>query len=440
MTVSTLDRTDVASEMTDARPLLHRAPTRSAARRRLPFWWRTTLGLLFGAGALVIPWVGLNLNADLTAFNIKLSFAAVPLIGHLSYGEVLLPIIAAVAVSSVRSRGRPTNVTRACGWAMILVSLIFVVATRIMGGELLFRLSNDLAQTQIVDRQLGYRFAPPPSFLGFTPDSTTMMVLNGLQVGWYLTLLAGGLMAGRSVTPLRRRRTSVIALVAIGIVLVWGFTSGLLAQAAKFDGVAAEQVGHPVLAEHDFARALSLNPELRYDNELEVELGHAQADQAHVNALTWLAAAENPPPTTNALYQQIFDFSQALAAAPDNPLVRSDFAVSLADDMNSTGAPLAPGSVSKLDGLPFLSFTSGHYAFEAGDESSAIAYLDQTVADTGNGELLSAAYTYLALSEQRLGATYEFREDIVKAVDLDSQDINALAREIAAGLLTPGTP
>jgi len=159
-----------------------------------------------------------------------------------------------------------------------------------------------------------------------------------------------------------------------------------------------------------------------------------------VNALTWLAAAENPPPTTNALYQQIFDFSQALAAAPDNPLVRSDFAVSLADDMNSTGAPLAPGSVSKLDGLPFLSFTSGHYAFEAGDESSAIAYLDQTVADTGNGELLSAAYTYLALSEQRLGATYEFREDIVKAVDLDSQDINALAREIAAGLLTPGTP
>jgi hypothetical protein len=365
---------------------------------------------------------------------------AVPVLGHVSYGDVLLPIVAVVALSFVRSRGRPTNVTRACGWAMIVIPVIFVVTTRIMGGELLFRLSNDLAQTQIVDRQLGYRFAPSPGFLGFTPDSTTMMVLNSLQVGWFLTVLAGALMAGRFVRPLRHRRTYVVALVAIGLLLVWGFTSGLLAQAAKSDGVAAEQVGHPVLAEHDFERALSLNPGLRYDNQLEIELGHAQADQAEVNALTWLAAAESPPPTTIALNQQIFDFSQALASAPDNLVVRSDFAVSLADDMNSTSTPLAPGSVSRLDSLPFLSFTSGHYAYEAGDESSAIAYLNQTVADTSNGELLSAAYTYLALSEQRLGDPHQFRQDIVKAVDLDTQDINALAREVAAGLLTPGTP
>jgi len=440
MTVPTLERTDVALEMTDVTPLLNRAPTRSAGRRRLPFWWRTTFGLVLAASSLVIPWVGLSLSPDLTAFDTKLAFAGVPVVGHFNYGEILLPVFAAVVVSLVRSRGRPTNVTRACGWAMILISLIFVVTTRIMGGELLFRLSNDLAQTQIVDRQLGYRFAPPPSYLGFTPDSTTMMVLNNLQVGWYLTVLAGVSMAGRSVRPLRHRRASVIALIAIGVLLVSGFTCGMLAQAAKSEGVAAEQAAHPVLAERDFERALSLNPELRYDNRLEIELGHAQADQGEVNALTWLAAAKSPPPTTLALTMQLFDFSEALAAAPDNPVIRSDFAVSLADDMNSTGAPLAPGSVSSLDSLPFLSFTSGHYAFEAGDESSAIAYLHKTVADTTNGGLLSAAYTYLALSEQRLGDPYEFRQDIVKAVALDTQNINALAREVAAGLLTPGNP
>jgi len=439
MTVSTLDRADAASETTDVTPLATRAPTQPAARRQLPSWCRTTLGVALGASALIIPWIGLNLSADWTAFDIKLSFGAVPVLGHLSYGDVLLAIVAAVVVSTVRSRGRPTNVTRACGWAMILVPLLFVVTTRIMGGVVLFRLSNDLAQTQIVDRQLGYRFAPPPSYLGFRPDSTTMMVLNGLQVGWYLTILGGILIAGRLPRPLRHRRLSVVALVAIGLLLVGGFATGLLAEAAKFDGVAAEQVGHPLLAERDFQRALSLNPELRYDNQLEIELGHAQADQAEVNALTWFAAAESPPPTTVALNQQIFDFTQALAADPDNPVIRSDFAITLADDMNSTDAPLAPGSVSRLDGLPFLSFTSGHFAFEAGDESSAIVYLSQTVADTDNGELLSATYTYLALSEQRIGDPREFRQDIVKAVALDTQDINALAREVAAGLLTPGT-
>lgn len=440
MTVPTLERIDVAPAMTSGTPLLSRAPIRSVGRRRLPFWWRTTFGLVLGASSLVVPWVGLNLSPDLTAFDIKLAFAGIPVVGNLNYGDVLLPIFAAVVISFVRSRGRPTNVTRASGWALILISLLFVVTTRIMGGELLFRLSNDLAQTQIVDRQLGYRFAPPPSYLGFTPDSTTMMVLNSLQVGWYLTVLAGALMAGRAVRPPHHRRTSVIALVAIGFLLVSGFTSGMLAQAAKSDGVAAEQAGQPVLAERDFQRALSLNPGLRYDNQLEIELGHAQADQGEVNALTWLAAAESPPPTTLALTVQLLDFSEALAAAPDNPVVRSDFSVSLADDMNSTGAPLAPGSVSRLDSMPFLSFTSGHYAYEAGDESSAIAYLDQTVADTTNGGLLSAAYTYLALSEQRLGNPDEFRQDIVKAVELDTQNINALAREVAAGLLTPGNP
>ncbi len=458
MTASTLDWADFAPEMTDdtlvadsGAPSERGAPsdrgapsgrdsTAPPARRRLPFWLRTVLGLVLAAGALVIPWVGLSLSPDLTAFDLRLSFAGVPVVGHLSYGEVLLSILAVVVVSFVRSRGRPTNVTRVCGWVMILLPLVFVVTTRIMGGDLLFRLSNDLAQTQIVDRQLGYHFAPPPSFLGFTPDVSTMLVLNSLQVGWYMTMVAGVLMAGRFTRPLRHRRACLVALVAIGALLVGGVSSGLLAQAAKFDGVAAEQLGHPAIAERDFERALSLNPQLQDDNELEIDLGHAQRDQGEVNALTWLAEAKTPPPTSVALLGQIFDFSQALAAAPHNPLIRSDFALALADDMNSTAVPLAPGSVAELDSLPFLSFTGGHYAFEAGDESAAIAYLDQTVADTNNGQLLSAAYTYLALSEQRLGNSAEFRQDIVKAVDLDKQEINALAREVAAGLLTPGTP
>ena len=134
--------------------------------------------------------------------------------------------------SSARVAG-PPNVTRLCGWALVLIALIFLAATRTMGGELLFRLSTDITQTQIVDRQAAFRYGPPTSFLGFTLDPTTMMVTNGLQVGWYLTLLAGGLMAGRPVRALRHRREVVIAMVVIGAVLMWGFTSGLLAQDGK---------------------------------------------------------------------------------------------------------------------------------------------------------------------------------------------------------------
>ena len=52
--------------------------------------------------------------------------------------------------------------------------------------------------------------------------------------------------------------------------------------------------------------------------------------------------------------------------------------------------------------MAFLSFTYGHYAYEAGDDSATIGYMDK-VAETNNSELQSLAFTYLALSEERLG-------------------------------------
>jgi hypothetical protein len=66
--------------------------------------------------------------------------------------------------------------------------------------------------------------------------------------------------------------------------------------------------------------------------------------------------------------------------------------------------------------------------------------MDKTVADSSNGELQSLAFTYLALSEQRLGRPAVFRHDIVEAVHLDTQDVNGLGRDVAAGLYTPGAP
>jgi hypothetical protein len=66
--------------------------------------------------------------------------------------------------------------------------------------------------------------------------------------------------------------------------------------------------------------------------------------------------------------------------------------------------------------------------------------MDRSIAETSNGELQSLAYTYLALSEERLDHPATFRQDIVKAVDLDTQNVNGLGREVAAGLYTPGSP
>jgi hypothetical protein len=136
----------------------------------------------------------------------------------------------------------------------------------------------------------------------------------------------------------------------------------------------------------------------------------------------------------------MFDYSQALTLSPTNPVVRNGFAVAIADDMLGSNVPVDPSAAPKLAGLAFLSFTYGHYAYEVGDDSSTIAFMNQTLVNSPNGELQSLAYTYLALSEQRLGHPAAYRRDIVEAVQLDTQDVNGLGRDIAAGLYTPGAP
>ena len=108
--------------------------------------------------------------------------------------------------------------------------------------------------------------------------------------------------------------------------------------------------------------------------------------------------------------------------------------------MIGTQAPVDPSAVSSLDGMGFLSFTYGHFAYEAGDDSATITFMDRAVARSKNSELLSMAYTYLALSQERLGNFIAFRRDIVEAVALDTQNVNGLGREVAAGLYTPSAP
>jgi tetratricopeptide (TPR) repeat protein len=435
-TTLTIERPRAAMERSD--PTVERR--RTTMRRTRPSW-RIVLGLIAGLCGLVLPWVGLTLSPGLSAWHLSFALGAVPLVGRLTYGEVLAALVVAATVSAVRSGGKPTNTTRACGWALVATALVFVVATRVMGAEILFRLSSDNTETAIFHHQiLEYHFAPPTSFLGFTPDATTSLVLDALRLGWYLTLVAGAMLAGRHVGPRRHGRTKLVALICVGVVLAWGFTTGLLAEAARSNGIALALAGRPLQAEHAFDHALLLNPQLRYDSALETELGQAQADLGQQSALSWFAKAASPPASADGVAQQLLDYSQALSTAPTNPVIQNGYASALADDMIGVQAPVDPSAVSKLDDMAFLSFTYGHWAYEVGDDSSTIAFMDRSIAETGNGELQSLAYTYLALSEQQLDHPAAFRQDIVKAVDLDTQNVNGLGREVAAGLYTPGNP
>jgi hypothetical protein len=403
--------------------------------------WRVIVGLSAALGGLVLPWLGLNMSPSLSAWHLTLALGAVPLVGHVTYGEVLATLLVTASVSTWRAHGQPTNTTRACGWAILTTAVLFVLTTRVMGADILFRLSNDTAQTQVVDRQiLEYHFALPTSFFGFSPDATTRMVLNALRIGWLLTVAAGATLAGRRVSLPRHRRVKVGLVVGLCVVVACGFASGLLADAAKSDGIALVRAGQAVEAEHEFARALSLNPQLYEDSSLETELGVAQGDTGQQSALAWFADASSPPVTTDGIAKQMFDYTQALSMDPTNQVIRDGFAIAAANDMLGADVPVDLSAAPKLDGMAFMAFTYGHFAYEVGDDSRTVTFMNSTLAESSNGELRSLAYTYLALAEQALGHPAAYRNDIVEAVKLDTQNVNGLGREIAAGLYTPGAP
>ena len=162
--------------MERSQPTLERR--RPTTRRPRPSW-RIVLGLLAALCGLVLPWVGLTLSPSLSAWHLTFALGAMPLVGHLTYGEVL-----AALVIVAHGLGRPLRREADEHHSNLRVGprgtrLIFVVTTRVMGAEILFRLSTDTHRLDIVDRQiLEYHFVPPTSFLGFTPDATTSLVLE----------------------------------------------------------------------------------------------------------------------------------------------------------------------------------------------------------------------------------------------------------------------
>ena len=408
---------------------------------------RTTLAFLLVAASLVLPWLGLNLSPSLSAWHLTFSLAAVPLLHHLSYGEVVAALAVCAIVSFVRSKGRATRVTRTVGWAYIALPLIFVVTTRMVGAPTMFALQSDNRQNQIINSQFltNSNLGAPSQFLGVNFDAKTLLLLYGLRLGWYLLLAAGIILAGRIGRPSTRLQWATAAAAGLTVLAVLtGLGLGALAQSDLDGGVQAVATGQPARGQALIDSALRLNPDIAYDSLLQQSLGLSEADQGHQTALAQYAEAARPAGRDLTLLQKGQLFGEAVAAlpagSPAGTVVRADLATFLATATITSKNPDLLTLVNEQLTAPAVTFSVGHYFYEAGAESLAISMLEKTTFDTTNSEVRSLALTYVALAWLRLGDEAKFRSNIVAAVVADSLNQNVYAREIAAGLYVPGTP
>ena len=417
------------------------APTRQTAVVRCG------LGVAAAAAALLLPWVGLNLSPDLSAWNLTFALSRVPLVDHLSYGAVIAVLMAAVLVSLFRSRGLPTAVTRSIGWILVALSIVFVVSTRVTGVATMFALTNDTTQTQIINSQFltNNNNPPPTEFFGISFDAKTLILLYALRAGWYLLLASGLLLAGRVPFPRERRQWVLATVAGVGVLAVAaGLAFGSLAQSAMDNGIQSVNTGQPAQGQASLDAALRDNPQMAYAPELEQALGQAEADQGRTSGLVDYAEATRPVGVNLGLLQQAQLFSDALDAlpahSPQAAVVAAGAAAFLANATVDVRNPDVLTLVTGILSTPSVTFTVGRYDYEAGAEPSAIRLLERTVASTSNSEVRSIALTYIALAWQRIGDEAQFRSAIVAAVRADTLNENVYAREISTGLYVPGDP
>ncbi|HTZ09639.1 MAG TPA: hypothetical protein VMB72_11225 [Acidimicrobiales bacterium] len=397
--------------------------------------------------ALLLPWLGLNLSASPSAWDLTFSLASVPVVGHVSYGLVVLVLGGCALVSFVQAGWRPTWATRAVGWSFLVLPLVFVVTTRIAGDATLFRLQYDASQSGIIDSQfLTNANSPAPTqFLGIGFDGKTLVLLYALRMGWYLLAVAGCLLVGRVSRPVSlAERASCLAAAVAAVVVAVGVVLAVVAQGEVNDGIQAVATGRPQAATALLSEALRRNPQTAYESGVEQALGQAQANEGEDTPLAQYAEAVRPQGRDITLLEQARLFAGAAAGlAPDSPayqVVRADLVQFLCSATIAAKNPDVLSLASASLRSPALSFSEGHYYYEAGASALAVGKLGQTLDETANGELRSLALTYLALSWQRLGHEATFRQDIVAAVRADALNENVFAREIAAGLYVPGTP
>jgi hypothetical protein len=444
MSLSTVDLSVGArprSNGEDRQPIGILATTRTAVAVR------TTLAFLLVVAALALPWLGLTLSPSLSAWHLTFSLAAVPLVRHLSYGVLVAVLGLCAAVSFVRSGGRPTPITRMVGWAYIALPMIFLVTTRLVGTATMFALQSDNSQTQVINSQFltNSNLGPPSQFLGVNFDGRTLLLLYGLRLGWYLLLAAGIILAGRVGRPSTRLQWATAGTAGLAFLAVLaGLGLGSLAQSDLDGGIQAIATGRPAVGQALIGSALRLNPDIAYDPLLEQALGQSEADQGRQTGLADYAEAVRPVSKDLTLLEKGQLFGEAVAAlpagSPAGAVVRVDLATFLANATITSKNPDLLTLVDEQLSSPAVTFSVGHYFYEAGAETRSISLLEKTYDDTPNSEVRSLALTYIALAWLRLGNEAEFRTNIVAAVHADRLNENVYAREIAAGLYVPGTP
>lgn len=413
----------------------------SAARRARyrPWLGWPLLGLLLLVLGLVLPWFAVPLQGAGTAWSLPVVLAGMSFLSPVSYGIVLAVGLALGVLAMVRWQGRPCAATGLIGAGILVVSLTFVVATATADWSLLQRLEDQTAQQAAIFSQFGYAVpGQEPSLMLLVPVTGTWALIGGaLRLGWFsaavggLVLFASGASSlTDSVRRTRRRRNLLPALTLLLVVVA--LARGTVAGYVAGQGAGAAQAGDYQAARTDLAISHRFNPLLTGSTAYEIALGQVLlAVGGRDQALALLADAGDRE-ASGDLRGWVTELRLAVARDPANPV--------LLQQLDQASQVLAlteqdPGPLQALSApTPADEYTEGRVLYALADYPAALTYFRRVLTMTGDANVTSSAFTYIALSELKLGQVDQARSDLLRAVSVDTGYNNTLARSLLTGL------
>lgn len=395
-------------------------------------------GLLLLILGLALPWFAIPLQADQPAWSLPVVLAGTPSISWVSYGAVLVACLGLGALAIMHSRGRPCAATAAVGAGVLVVSLTFLVATGTADWPLLQRLEDQVIQQTAIFRQFGYVVpGQEPRLMLLVPVTGTWALVGGaLRLGWFTTAVGGLIMLGSGASSLahwvslsRRRR---MLLPALALLLVGVLGRGAVAGYLATQGAAAAQAGNYRAASSSLTAAREFNPLLTSSTAYDLTLGQVLlAAGGRAQPLALLADADARG-AGGDFQGRVIELRQAVARDPANPVLlqQLDQASQVLGLRNQDARPLQELSDPTVADL----YTEGRVRYALADYPAALACFQQVLTMTRDTNVTSSAFTYIALSELKLGQADQARRDLLRAVNVDTSYNNTLARSLLVGL------
>jgi hypothetical protein len=321
----------------------------------------------------------------------------------------------------------------------VLVSLTVVVAAGTPDRAPPQHLRDQAAEESSIFRQLGFgvQTQEPRLMLGAPVTGDWSRLGGWLRPGWFcgiaggLTLLlsgGSGLASWAGRAPWRRMLPASVARLAVAGLVGRGVAAGCLAER----GGQAAHAGDPRAARWSLALARTLNPSLADSAQYELALGQALlASGQHRHPLALLADAESQGAGGNVA-RQVAELKEAVTRDPGDPVLvqqlrQASRELALAD--RDAGPLRTLGRLTAAD-----EYTEGRVLYDRADYAAALPCFRRVPTLTREADVVSAAYTYVSLSETKLGQSSQARHDLIRAVAADSGYNNALARSLAAGM------